>query len=518
MLNKERLLLFLIWCFIIAAAVCLINGLFLPFSNELYHYPRTLVWLSFAGMLIIGKIVFERIQQRKDVSVRKSADRTERIVIVAMLLVHLLAGYWMEYTPSGDNFMLYQASQTLARDGAFEKGSDFLLYFGRYSNQWGFLLLLTGIYRLLFLVGIQNTFYPLVVLQAVLYAAAFKSMFRIVAHFSGNRGRLLFGLTLVTCFPLYLAASVLYTDTFSMPFVIFTLEAAVRVGTAEEMKKKAVWALLCGTMAFLGGQIKMTVLIVLIAASICWLCTHTLRRAVLLIGVAGAVVGIGGGIVHATMLSSVLDRDIYRQEHTPVIHWIMMSIPSADNPYGGYYSRDYAVTWGMMDEGASHKEVMDSIYSRMKDKIYTLRYPNRLLLAILRKNSAAMTDGTFGMTEMLDDRPVRWNVISEIVLETGKGYRIYGAITTGIWMAQLFMAVLCALSDLRRKEIQRSVFYVTCLGSILFLMIWEARSRYLFGFVPVYLMIPSVCEQRNSLFRRTGVAGNKNKDGGGKSG
>jgi len=311
---------------------------------------------------------------------------------------------------------------------------------------------------------------------------------------------------------------VLYTDTFSMPFVIFTLEAAVRVGTAEEMKKKAVWALLCGTMAFLGGQIKMTVLIVLIAASICWLCTHTLRRAVLLIGVAGAVVGIGGGIVHATMLSSVLDRDIYRQEHTPVIHWIMMSIPSADNPYGGYYSRDYAVTWGMMDEGASHKEVMDSIYSRMKDKIYTLRYPNRLLLAILRKNSAAMTDGTFGMTEMLDDRPVRWNVISEIVLETGKGYRIYGAITTGIWMAQLFMAVLCALSDLRRKEIQRSVFYVTCLGSILFLMIWEARSRYLFGFVPVYLMIPSVCEQRNSLFRRTGVAGNKNKDGGGKSG
>ena len=129
-----------------------------------------------------------------------------------------------------------------------------------------------------------------------------------------------------------------------------------------------------------------------------------------------------------------------------------------------------------------------------------------------------MTDGTFGMTEMLDDRPVRWNVISEIVLETGKGYRIYGAITTGIWMAQLFMAVLCALSDLRRKEIQRSVFYVTCLGSILFLMIWEARSRYLFGFVPVYLMIPSVCEQRNSLFKRTGVAGNKNKDGGGKSG
>ena len=53
-----------------------------------------------------------------------------------------------------------------------------------------------------------------------------------------------------------------------------------------------------------------------------------------------------------------------------------MSIPSGNNPYGGV-SGDYAITWGMMEEGATHEEVMASIYSRMKDKIYTLRYPNR---------------------------------------------------------------------------------------------------------------------------------------------
>ena len=147
---------------------------------------------------------------------------------------------------------------------------------------------------------------------------------------------------------------------------------------------------------------------------------------------------------------------------------------------------------GMMDEGASQSEVMASILSRMKDKIYTLRYPNRLALAILRKNSAALTDGTFGMTEMLDDRPVRWNLCSEIVLESGKYYRIYGAITTGIWMAQLLLSGMCAWKELRTRRADYTVLYVACLGIILFLMIWEARSRYLFGFVPVLLMIPAL--------------------------
>lgn len=497
---KERILLkkgnclpgILLLLFILAVGLCVLNGMVFPFSHELYRYPRLIIWLSCAGILLAWKTGADHIIRLDEQILQQKADRLEMLYVCTMFVVHLLLGYWMEYTPSGDNYMLYQASQTLARDGKFETGSDFLLYFGRYSNQWGFLLILTIFYRLLFAVGIQNTFYPVVVLQTVLYVFAFRSMFRIVTRFSGNRGRLLLIGMLLSCLPLCLAASVLYTDTFSMPFIIFTLEWALRVGNARGTKERYTCAAMCGLMAFLGGQIKMTVLIMLIAAGIYWIYALPLRKMAVSVAIATMVVGIGIGTVHGIMLSFILDRQIYHQEHTPVIHWIMMSIPSADNPYGGYYSRDYAITWGMMDEGASQSEVMASILSRMKDKIYTLRYPNRLALAILRKNSAALTDGTFGMTEMLDDRPVRWNLCSEIVLESGKYYRIYGAITTGIWMAQLLLSGMCAWKELRTRRADYTVLYVACLGIILFLMIWEARSRYLFGFVPVLLMIPAL--------------------------
>lgn len=501
--NKTRLLKAGCWLFVIAAVICVLNSLVLPFGNAVYHFPRALVWLCFVGMMGLTAMVFRTIDKLDGGKAACLSQHLGIIYICMMSILHLLLGYWMEYTPSGDNFMLYQASQTLARDGQFEVGSDFLLYFGRYSNQWGFLLLLTGIYRLLFFAGIQNTFYPLVMIQTILYAMAFMSLLRIAYRFDGSKGKLRLVYLLMSCFPMVLAATVLYTDTFSLPFVVFTLETALNVLDAKEKGNKLKWAALSGVFAFLGGQIKMTVLIVLIAAVIVWLLHFPVRQGLMCMVTAAGVILIGIFAVHQYMLANVLDPAIYNQEHTPVIHWIMMSIPSADNPYGGYNSADYALTWGMMDEGATHAEVMTSIYSRMKDKIYTLRYPNRLILALLRKNSAYVSDGTFGMTEMLDDRPIRWNAISEIVLEPGRWYFVYGAIITGIWQAQLFIAAIGAFRAWKSERTEKTLLCIACFGILLFLIIWEARSRYLFGYVPLFLLLSalSTCRKNDIIIR-----------------
>ena len=95
---------------------------------------------------------------------------------------------------------------------------------------------------------------------------------------------------------------------------------------------------------------------------------------------------------------------------------------------------------------------MASISSRMKDKIYTLRYPNRLISAALRKDSAFMGDGTYGMTEMLDDGPVRENVVSSFVLEGRSRYRLHMTLCTGVWLAQLTLALLACVRDIRRSD------------------------------------------------------------------
>ncbi|MBR1707650.1 MAG: hypothetical protein IJ719_02325 [Clostridia bacterium] len=490
--GRERLIRIGLWLFLFASVVSTINMMILPFGRANYHYSWILMILSFVVSMEMIGYADSRMEVLDEQQMKKASRIAGILYVVIFAIISLLAGYWMEYTPSGDNFMLYQASQKLARDGAFDIGSDFILYFCRFSNQWGFLLILTGIYRVLFALGIENTFYPLAVIQMFLYVLMFGSMFGISRRFDGNRGVLRVVVMLALCIPMLLASTVLYTDTFSMPFIIFSLEFALKTLSADTGRKRIMFALLCGSMVFIGAQIKMTVFIVLIAASILWLLQMPDSKQAFLCVLLSLALSAGGTvIVHNYVLDRYLDRSIYNQENTPIIHWVMMSIPDADNPYGGF-SMDYALTWKMMDEGASHKEVMDSIYSRMKDKIYSLRYPNRLLLALFRKNSAIVADGTFGMTEMLDDRPIRRNIVSEIVLEDGRYNAIYSAIATGIWLSQMFLVCAQVFLELIARRYEKAMLEIAALGVLIFLMLWEARSRYIFGFVPVFLMIAAL--------------------------
>ena len=112
---------------------------------------------------------------------------------------------------------------------------------------------------------------------------------------------------------------------------------------------------------------------------------------------------------------------------------------------------------------------------------------------MLRKNAAAMGDGTFGMTEMLDDDPVRPNALSTVVLAAGEHFPLYSAVCTGIYMGDLVLALLACLRGIRRRETGGAMAYIAMFGMMLFLMLWEARSRYLFCFVPVLLLLAGLC-------------------------
>lgn len=477
--------------FLFTGGVTLINVLLLPHARACYGYdvlPAAAAFaLALAGFVWLGGML-RRADGARLARIRRAAVPA---YLIALFLIHLAMGYLMEYVPSGDNFMLYNGSQMFAADGNFEGYPDFGLYLARFSNQWGFFLMLTLFWKFLALVGVNSFFMPLAIAQALLYTLGMRAALSIIRRRCGVRGELMLLCLLALCLPLYLAAAVLYTDTFSLPFVLIALDLALRAMDAERegsRRKALLFAFGCGVVTLIGGQIKMTVAIVLIAAVICWWLTMKPARAALCSALCILTLLLGTFSVQQIMLARVIDPDVHAQHNTPLIHWVMMSIPTGDNPYGGA-TGDYGVTWGMMEEGASHEEVMDSIYTRIRDRIYTLRYPERLAEAALRKNAAIMGDGTFGMTEMLDDNPVRENAVSSIVLEGRPHYALYSALCSGVFMAQLALAVAGCLRDIRRRELRFAMPYIAAFGMLLFLMLWEARGRYFFSFVPVILLL-----------------------------
>ena len=491
-MNKsKKLLTFGMGLSALALMLTALNVAVLPFARALYGYGAALSLAAMAMALFAMLYAGRRMQRMGEHALLRAASITRPCFLILLLLAHLIMGYLMEYTPMGDNHMLFDGPRTLAQLGNFG-GQDYDLYLARFSNQWGFFLMITAFCRGLLALGIENQFYAMVVVQALLYTAAIHCLLSIARRLGGVRAELLLTGLLAAFMPLYLAAAVLYTDTFSLPFVIFTLHFALKTADAKTLPGTLLQAAACGLCAFIGCQIKMTVAIVLIAACIVWLLSKKIGHRLCAALLSGAILVLGTQGLHGVMLRDVLDPAMVAQHNTPTIHWVMMSIPTGDNPYGNQ-SRDYNITWTMMEEGASREAVMDSIYSRMKDKIYTLRYPNRLLLAMLRKNASSQGDGTFGMTEMLDDGPVRENAVSQLVLEGRPHYAVYSAVCSGVWYAALMLAALAVYADIRRRDLRLAIPAVSLLGMLLFLLLWEARSRYMFSFTPVLLLLAACC-------------------------
>ena len=258
-------------CFAFAAAVSVANVLLLPYARANYGYGFGAVLAAYASALALLLAAGRAISRMDEAEARRMTKALAPTFIACLFAVQLLMGYLLEYTPSGDNFMLYNGSQMLARDGSFDAYPDFGLYLSRFSNQWGFLLMLTALFRALGALGVTQFFFPLVVLQAGLYVLGMRSALRIARRLGGARAEILTVMMLAVCLPLVLAAGVLYTDTFSLPFILMALDLALCARDAGTAKGQIGYAARCGAAVFVGCQIKMTVLIALMAAVIVWL-------------------------------------------------------------------------------------------------------------------------------------------------------------------------------------------------------------------------------------------------------
>lgn len=475
-------------CCLFAMGATLVNVLALPYARACHGYAALPTLISFAAALALYAALARGLARLDETRAARALRVALPVFVLALFAAQAALGYLMAYTPAGDNHAIVESARMLAARGSLDPESDYPLYLSRYRNQWGFMLILTALFRLFMRLGIGDYLFALSLVQAALYAVGMLAAADIAKRLGGARCALALLALSASCPPLYLAAAVLYTDTFSAPFILLTLCFALRAKDAARPRGRLSWALAAALSAALGAQIKMTAFIALLAACIVWALSLRAREGLLCCALAAAVCAAGTLDVQRYMTSCVLDPAMVAQNSTPAIHWVMMSIPTADNPYGGA-TGDYGETWGMMERGATREEVMDSIYRRIKDRVYTLRYPNRLAAAALRKNANAMGDGTFGMSEILDDNPMRENAVSALVLEGRPGYPAYSAVCSGLYFAWLAMAAAGCLRDIRRRDLRAATLYVAMFGAVLSLLLWEARPRYLFGFVPVLLLL-----------------------------
>lgn len=277
------------------------------------------------------------------------------------------------------------------------------------------------------------------------------------------------------------AVTIFYTDYPAMLVIMLMLTCYDQLLTTHAWR----YLLLLGLITIIGVIIKFNIFIVLIGITIHYALTHNWRQwlgklmllwlsLIILIPVTNTALRLSTGTPAA-------------KYGMPVIHWPLMSL----NASGGY-----------TDAGEAYTERLKARYPKQTvAKIETKQYidiwkhqPQRVWRALQAKVSWVYSEGTYQSLKYCLVSPLHQpRGLLKYCYGSQRGYFIY-------WCSAFNLVVwLIVLGGVWYRLFQRhltitfwDVALISVFGNMLFLLFWEANSRYMFAFLPMLLMLASV--------------------------
>ena len=422
--------------------------------------------------------------------------RQERAVLagaaIFYFIVQMAMGAALRYVPMTDTEQCFTAAQLLVDTGTYGNVYRYWEYFTRCPHNLGLVYLLAGAFKLFGWIGWTDRYMQAVLVNSLLFVPGLPAAARVVRRIGGVKAELRMLLLFATCLPLLYATTELYTDAFALSFPAMILYCAMRVRDADSRRGSVLWTVLFALISFIGVQIRLTSVIAVIACVI-WLVLsvkplRTLGALALLL----CVFFTGGTAIDASNAHH-LTREAIEQRSLPILHYIAMGLPAqVDEGYGQYGDGRWLVYTMSFDDP---QERDAALLSQVIDRVYYLRYPNRLLHMMSRKNLSTFGDGTFGLSTLIEaDEKTPDNPVKQVIFYQGALNRAYYHLCTGLFIAQMLLAAAACAQALKRKNAAGAPLFIALLGIFLFLCIWETQPRYFFQYQPLLLCAASLLD------------------------
>ncbi|GBG96710.1 glycosyltransferase family 39 protein [Lactococcus termiticola] len=420
-------------------------------------------------------------------------------------LLFVLPFFFIIWVPDSahnwDFFQLYRNITTL-------KGASFshlpftqgygdlsgLQYYLTYANQQFYAIILNRVF------GPMTDFFPpiwaMTAVGAALTSASVLAMSNIVKTISEKKYALLFNVAAFGFWPFIIFGAQLYTDTASLPFVVFGLLFMVWALRAESLPKQILFWLLALVFIFVGYVIKPTVAIVLVAALIYLLLNKKWKQLLivlpLLVVTFFATNSMAKAVIHSEPAFTETANARY---NLPLLHWVTMSF-APDNKTGGYNHAVLEYSMSFEDKTARQTADRELLIDNLKqegiggflrqlgrkivytwfngdlnDFFYTYRHANPLI------------NYFFDYTTW-EPNPHVGNITGWLFTRTAQ--MLY-------WLALVpLMWYEIGLSLWRKRKTEWFILGLAVVGLAGFLLIWEANSRYLYNFTPIMVALASM--------------------------
>lgn len=188
-------------------------------------------------------------------------------------------------------------------------------------------------------------------------------------------------------------------------------------------------------------------------------------------------------------------KDLIYEKEIPMSHFLMMGLHDDEERglYGAYYGEDVLNTRAIPGKKEKTEYHLKVVRERLSEYGFA-----GFIEHLYHKFTWISTDGTFfygGEGHFHNNVPktekgIRGALQNITYCDTPFYQRYYGQYLHGLWMVILLGCILFALSGIRKRQLgMEFVLQISLFGIFLFLMLFEVRSRYLFLYLPFFILL-----------------------------
>ncbi len=299
-------------------------------------------------------------------------------------------------------------------------------------------------------------------------------------------------LLLVMFAPFYLYCPILYTDTLSVLFPILTFYLWLKAKRLEDVKKKKLYYAGMTIASFIGFCIKPVTAIVLIAVIIdeILMCKKQFKMITISI-----ILFIILNSIYGFLINKIVIRDVKHNDTVyPYTHWVMMGLnkPKSEGGtsigWGAYSPEDVETTENQTTYNEKVTKNIEVIRQRLEDfgiEGYTSFLINKL--------KYIWNDSTFYVFNKIG-----WDTINRTSLpykyvlgeKSEDILKPFIKIYYSTIMIMVLVTVVTSIKSEKKEEIR--ILILSILGMTIFLLLWEARSRYIYSLIPILVILASM--------------------------
>lgn len=492
-------------CFSIFFIVILLNTIFRNLTTQL-DFSKTIMIDGLITSLILLYIIYKIVKKHLDFKLNNIKSKWKIILLTLIFIIQFIIALNVYSDCGWDCGTIVESAANLY------KGQEFYEYYFE-LNPNNILILL--IFKTIFsFVGIfytiQNFMIITVIFNLILIDIAFLATINIAKKILGNKAEILVGLLMIPLVVLSPWMIVPYSDTYTIaiPIIIFYLYTKVK--EKENKPIKYLLVALMGILTIAGYYLKPTSIIIIIAIILSEILLGKFNKkdikeksknliiCITTFLVAIIIFLVGYKIWDNIELGKYISKEEREKNSLTMTHYLMMGLNKV--PIEGSDKFMYGTINGADFEGSTSREGKKAkqeyniavIKQRLSD--YGIIGYTKYLY---NKANWILSDGTFFYGcegGFFTSDTYNQNNLSKIFkpyfqIQTDEYKNITANIMQISWILVLFGLIFSINKEENEKQKQINILKFSIIGLIMFILLFEGRSRYLINYLPIFIIV-----------------------------